>query len=370
MPHPHLHLRRRTALLASSLRWLWMLPLNVAWTWPRRGVSASLRGVRWLLLVVWHWLCAQGRALKASPRQFYLSVGRKRDWTLAKVAYLQEESGKWRALFTTLKAPYSFLRMMGLSPQMAMGLLAVGSTAGTGVIVSETILSERSFSRGDSGVYSAPADVPVVYSDSDNTLRVDLGTTSVGLITIENVTVGTAFVNSILPSGQTNVVQIGGTAASAGFTATWLEVGHLIVDRWRCTSFSMSDIEAHTLNIRYNASDGQSISPVAGTPRARGIGGGNRADSMVTSGGTYDQIRIGAPTSGVNGKVDVLRLSNLLTKGGPCVLSRIKSGTIDVEFLEVGAGNGFATKEFVISTSTVYKIANITDNVEESISPP
>jgi hypothetical protein len=29
------------------------------------------------------------------------------------------------------------------------------------------------------------------------------------------------------------------------------------------------------LNIRYNASDGQSISPVAGTPRARAIGGGD-----------------------------------------------------------------------------------------------
>jgi len=132
----------------------------------------------------------------------------------------------------------------------------------------------------------------------------------------------------------------------------------------------MTDVEAHTLNIRYNASDGQSISPVAGTPRARAIGGGNRADSMITSGGTYDQIRIGAPTSATDGKVDVLRLSNLFSKGGPCVLSRIKAGTIDVEFLEVGAGDGFDTKEFVVATSTIYKVAVITDNVEESISPP
>jgi hypothetical protein len=163
---------------------------------------------------------------------------------------------------------------------------------------------------------------------------------------------------------------VGGTAASSGFTATWLEVGHLIINRWRCTNFTMTDVEAHVLNIRFNASDGQSISPVAGTPRARAIGGGNRADSMVTSGGTYDQIRIGAPTSGVNGKVDVLTLSNLYTKGGPCVLSRIKAGTIDIEFLEVGAGNGFSTKEFVIATTTVYKSADIRENVEVSISPP
>jgi hypothetical protein len=344
--------------------------LSLLWRWPLRGVSAALRGVRWLLLVVWHWFCSQGRLLWRSPLAFYRAMGRRRDWIVAKIEYAHTESAKWRAMWTGVKAPYSFLRMMGLSPQMAIGLLAVGSTAGTGVIVEATILSDRSFSRGDSGTYSAPADIPIVYSDSDNTLRVDLGTTPVGEIVIENVTVGTAFTGSTLPSGQSNVIVVGGTAASSGFTATWLEVGHLIIDRWRCTSFSMSDIEAHTLNIRYNASDGQSISPVAGTPRARAVGGGNRADSMITSGGTYDQIRIGAPSSGVNGKVDVLRLSNLFTKGGACVLSRIKAGTIDVEFMEVGAGNGFATKEFVVATSTIYKNANITDNVEVSISPP
>ena len=332
--------------------------------WPRRAVL-------WLLLGVWAWLCSQGRALRASPRQFYISVGRKRDWTLAKAAYLQEESGRWRALFSTVKAPYSFLRMMGLSPQMAIGLLALGGTASGGVIVNETLLSERSFGRGDSGVYSAPSDIPTSYSDTDNTLRIDLhGDTPVGEITIEDVTVGTAFANSTLPSGQSSVIIVGGTAASSGFTATWLEVGHLIIDRWRCTTFSMTDIEAHTLNIRYNASDGQSISPVAGTPRARAIGGGNRADSMKTSGGTYDMIVVGAPTSGVNGKVDVLKLTNLYTKGGSCLLRRIKAGTIDVEYLEVGAGNGFATKELVIASSTIYKTANIIDNVEESISPP
>jgi hypothetical protein len=328
-------------------------------------------GPRRLILGAWHWLCAQGRLLKASPFAFYRAVGRRRDWVLAKVEYIHSESAKFRALWSALKAPYSALRYFGLSPQIALGLLAVGSTASAGVVVNETIFAERSFSRGDSGVYSAPADIPTSYSDADNTLRIDLhGSTPVGEIVIENVSVGTAFTGSTLPSGQTNVIMVGGTAASSGFTATWLEVGHLIIDRWRCTTFSMSDIEVHTLNIRYNASDGQSISPVAGTPRARAIGGGNRADSMITSGGTYDQIRIGAPTSGVNGKVDVLRLSNLLTKGGACILSRIKAGTIDVEFLEVGLGNGFATKEFVVASSTVYKKATITDNVEVSISPP
>ena len=342
----------------------------IVWHWPRRGVLAALRGVLWLILVVWHWFCAQGRLLKASPLAFYRAMGRRRDWLVAKAAYLQEESNKWRTAFTIAKLPYTALRTCGLNPQAAMAFLVAGSTVGGGVIVNETLLSEPSFSRGDHGTYSAPADVPIVYSDSDNTLRIDLGNTAVGELIIENVTVGSAFSGSTLPSGQTNVIMVGGTAASSGFTETFLEVGHLIIDRWRCTTFNMSDIEAHTLNIRYNASDGQSISPVAGTPRARAIGGGNRADSMITSGGTYDQIRIGAPTSGVNGKVDVLRLSNLLTKGGACILSRIKAGTIDVEFLEVGAGNGFSTKEFVVQNSTIYKNADIQDNVEVSISPP
>ena len=332
---------------------------SLVWRWPSMG-----------LLVAWRWLCGQGRLLRSSPLGFYRLLVRRRDWATAKIEYANTESAKWRGLFAAARLPYTALRSTGLNPQAAIGLLVAGSTVGGGVIVEATILSERSFSRGDSGVYSAPADVPIVYSDSNNTLRVDLGTTPVGEITIENVTVGTAFANSALPSGETNAIMVGGTAASDGFTATWLEVGHLIVDRWRCDSFSMTDVEAHTLNIRYNASDGQSISPVAGTPRARAIGGGNRADSMITSGGTYDQIRIGAPTSATDGKVDVLRLSNLFSKGGPCVLSRIKAGTIDVEFLEVGAGDGFDTKEFVVATSTIYKVAVITDNVEESISPP
>jgi len=369
-------LRRRIIVLFRFLFWMlpvfvaWTLPVFIVWRGPRAALSLALRGLRWSFLAVWHCICAQGRLLRASPFAFYRMLSRKRDWVVGKVEYANSESGKWRALFTTLRLPYTGLRAMGVNPQAAVGILVAGSTVGGGVIVNETVFAERSFSRGDAGTYSAPADIPVVYSDADNTLKIDLGTTPVGQITIENVTVGTAFQGSALPSGQTNVVSIGGTATTTGFTQTWVEVGHLIVDRWRCTSFIMDNVEAHTLNIRYNASDGQSISPVAGTPRARGIGGGNRADSMVTSGGTYDQIVIGAPASGVNGKVDVLRLSNLLTKGGACVLRLIKAGTIDLEFLEVGAGNGFATKEFVVATSTIYKIADIKDNVEVAISPP
>ena len=310
------------------------------------------------------------RGVTRLPIRSYQAAQRRRDWVVAKVEYLQTESGKWKTTFNIVKSPYSFLRMMGLSPQMATGLLVAGSTVGGGVVVSETVFAERSFARGDAGVYSAPLDIPTSYHESDNTLRINLGSTPVGEIVIEDVTLGTAYVGSTLPAQQTSVILVGGTAASTGFTETFLEVGHLIIDRWRCTTFELSDVETNKLNIIGNASDGQSISPVPGVPRRRAIGGGNRADSMLTSGGTYDQIVIAAPTSATNGKVDTLRLSNLYTKGGLCKVSRVKADRIDVLLNEVGAGNGFGSKEFVVKTSVIYKTAVIEDNVETTISPP
>ena len=345
-------LRRALVLLMVLMLW----PFALTW----RGICAAATLIKQATMAVLH-----------SPVSAYQAAQRRRNWLMSKVEYLQSESGKWRAIFNVAKSPYSFLRMMGLSPQMATGLLVAGSTVGGGVVVNETVFAERSFARGDAGIYSAPLDIPTSYSDSDNTLRIDLhGSTPVGEITISDVTLGTAFTGSTLPQGQTSVILVGGTAASSGFTATWLEVGHLVIDRWRCTNFELADIETHTLNIIANSSDGQSISPIPGTPRRRAIGGGNRADSMRTNGGTYDQLVLGAPTSGINGKVDKLTLSNLYTKGGLCKVSRIKADRIDVMLSEFGAGNGFATKEFVVKNSVIYKEALIEDNVEVTISPP
>ena len=102
----------------------------------------------------------------------------------------------------------------------------------------------------------------------------------------------------------------------------------------------------------------------------RGIGGGNRADAMITKGGTYDQIKITASVSGVSSQVDVMKLSNLYTKGGPCVLKRLKVGTLDLVYNEVGAGDGVAVKDLIVGTSVTYKVFNNVDNVEVSISPP
>jgi hypothetical protein len=341
------------------------------------AVTYPFRKVYRGLCKVYAGLCAIGRAIIAtpgavarSPLRAYRRVVKGRDWLLAKIEYAQAESAKWKTTFQIVKAPYSFLRMMGLSPQMAVGLLVAGSTVGTGVVVTETVFADRSFERGDAGVYTAPTDVPTSYVQGDNTLRIDLGSTPVREITIENVSVGTVFTGSALPSGEANVVQISGNTISGG-TNTRLEIGTLIFEKSRCKKLTLTDIQAHTITVIGNASDGQSIAPSPGTSRMRAIGGGHsQAEAMVTSGGTYDRIWIQAPTSGVNGKIGTLRLTNLYTKGGDCVLSKINVGTLIIELNEIGIGDGFATKEFTIATTVTGANITITDNVEVTIAEP
>jgi len=290
--------------------------------------------------------------------------------------------------------------MMGFSPQMAIGLLAVGGTAGAGVAVNETILAERSFSNGDSGIYSAPAQHPDPTLEQtmawrqensglgkeDNTLRIVLGTTPVREIRIENVTVGTVYTGGAIPSSAHT--SAGGTAASAtavliggnlvsGGTDTFLEVGELVIEKSRCTWLYFDNITAHTINVIGNASDGQSINQTPGTSRMRAIGGGHhQAEAMVTSGGSYDRIHIDAPTTAVNGKIDKLVLSNLYTEGGSCSFDRMKIGTLTIELNEIGGGgnagvsDGFATKEFKINQSVTAANWNVSDNVEVLIGAP
>jgi hypothetical protein len=342
------------------------------------GVSALMVLVAGILLVQdpLHAVKSLGSGIKASPMAIlrspvttYKRIVRVRNWILEKVEYLQSESAKWKTTFNIIKAPYSLLRAMGFSPQMATTFLLAGSVAGTTVGVAE-VLADKSFSRGDTGVYSAPADVPVVWSEDYNTLRIDLGSTPVREITIENVSVGTVFTGSALPSGQQNVVQISGNTISGG-TNTRLEVGHLIFEKSRCKKLELSDIQAHTILIRGNASDGQSIAPSPGTSRMLAIGGGHQqAEAMVTSGGLYDRIWIQAPTSGVNGRVGTLRLTNLYTKGGLCVLSKMNVGTLEILLNEIGMGDGFSTKEFSVATTVTGANITIEDNVEVTIAEP
>ena len=281
------------------------------------------RGVRWTIRSIYRCIKAFLRGVIAtpmaiirSPVKTYKGIVRARNWLLAKVEYLQGESAKWKTTFNILKSPYTLLRAMGFSPQMAASFLLAGSAVGGGVVVNETILADRSFRAGDPGVYAAPNDIPISYvtdpsQDGYNTLRIDLAATSVREITIENVSVGTVFTGSALPSGQQNVVDIGGNVVTGG-TNTRLEIGHLIFEKSRCKKLTLSDIQAHTLIVMGNASDGQSIAPSAGTSRMLAIGGGNQqANAMIHSGGTFDRSPVTAPNSGVNGRIGTLRLSNL-----------------------------------------------------------
>ena len=163
---------------------------------------------------------------------------------------------------------------------------------------------------------------------------------------------------------------IEGTDVSGG-TATRLEIGELIFEKNRCKKLEFDDIKAHTINVIGNASDGQSLNTSPGTARMRGIGGGHhQAEAMVTSGGLYDRIWIDAPTSAVNGKIGKLHLSNIYTKGGPCILRQMDIGTLTIQLNETGAGDGFATKDFEIKAGVTGANWNVTDNVEVSISEP
>jgi hypothetical protein len=91
---------------------------------------------------------------------------------------------------------------------------------------------------------------------------------------------------------------------------------------------------------------------------------------MITSDSYYDQLKITAATSGVNGKIDVLRLSNLYSKGGGCIIDRVKAGTVEITLNEIGGDSDLATKAFEIETSVIYKSFSNVDNVEVEMAAP
>ena len=100
------------------------------------------------------------------------------------------------------------------------------------------------------------------------------------------------------------------------------------------------------------------------------MGGGNRADDMYTSSGLYDMLKVTSASSGVNGKVDVLKLSNIYARGGSCILNLIKAGTMEITLNEIGGDESLATKAFTIATSVVYKSFLNTSNIEVSMPLP
>jgi len=338
-------------------------------------VVLPYRGMRWLLRFIAEFCRRVYRVIVATPGLIfvhgpvgiYRRIVRLRNWALAKVEYLQSESAKWKTTFNILKSPYSLLRAFGLSPQMATSLLLAGSVAGGGVVAAE-VMKPPSFAAGDTGIYSAPSDIPTFFSPEYNTLRVDLGTTPVKNLEISSVSIGTAFAGSALPSGATTTIDVGGSASAS----TYLIIGEMEFSKNRCETLELKDINVFNLRIMDNSSDGQSIAPTAssGIRNRAVLGGYVMAQDMSTEGGLYDRILIQAPNSGVNGQVDNLVLSNIYTKGGACVLNRIRGGTLTVKLNEIGGDSSLSTKAFTVATNVKASVINNTGNVEVSMAVP
>ena len=350
-------------------------------------------------------------SLPRKTMQTYRAMVTARDWLIAKIEYLNSESGKWKTTFNVMKSPYSLLTKMGFSPQMAISFLAVGGVATTSVAVNETVFADKSFFRGDAGVYTAPRDIPLaltaknvpqdietVLKTEQNTLAIILGAIPVREIKIENVSVGEIYKGSagndagntsaipstcdatnpaktgnakcpaILVSGVPAIAASGDTPAQV---ATRLRIAEMTLSRSRCKEIIFEDVDSHTVNISYNSADGLSIYQSAGTaPRRNAMGGHHQAENMTTSGGTYDRLLIIANTSGVNGEIGKLDLSNIYSKGGICLFKNLDVGILTITENEAGDDNTLSTKEFLIRDNVLGANWSVVDNVEINMIEP
>ena len=338
------------------------------------GMAVHIRSLKQMIRLA----KATPMAILKSHLYIYQDVKAFRDWLFAKVEYLNSESAKWRRFFQVMKSPYSLLRGLGLNPQMAVGLLAVGGTATTAVAVNEIVV-ERSFANGSPGIYAAPSEFPSETLEKemawrkdfpdDNTLRIVLGTTPVEEINISNVSIGEAYTGSTVPSGKAEAILIEG---KSGQDAR-LEIGELLFDRNTCKSLTLSDVNAHKVVIKENIADGLSISQtLTSTLRNLRVSGGNfMADLLKTEGGTYDRIWLdtGSLTT-TNAKINKLVLSNIVSSGGTCVIRQADIGELTIQFSQIGHDSNLATKEFTVQSSTLASIWEVNNNYEVLLSTP
>ena len=352
------------------------------WYWESVGTGVGLILFGYVIHIrslkaLYEGIKASPRAILYSPITFYKALKDFRDWLFGKIEYLNGESEKWRRFFTVMKSPYSLLRSLGLNPQMAIAVLGIGSTTAVGVGVAE-VMEIRSFENRSPGIYSAPGEYPDEELEklmawrkdnpNDNTLRIVLGSTPVEEITISNVSVGTAYTGSALPSGKAEAILIEG---KLGMSAR-LEIGELIFERNTCKTLTLSDINAYKVVVQHNISDGQSISQTIGTSRDLRISGGNfMAKKLSTEGGTYDRLWLdtGNLTS-TNAKINKLNLSNIVSKGGTCVIRQADIGLLTIQYNTTGNDQNFATKEFQVQSSTKASIWSVIDNREVLLQEP
>ena len=354
------------------------------------------------------------RGIRSFPSKViaaYRKVRIARDYVFAKIEYLNGESAKWRTAFNVLKSPYSFLtRGLGLSPQMALSLLFVGGTASTGVVVNETVLSERSFSNGDSGVYDAPSDVPLALNTKDlpspivqalseeNTLAISLGSVPVREIKLDDISIGEIYKGSagteagntsVIPSvcDATNPAKSGNAKcpailvtgipaiAASGDTpaqvATRIRIGQMEVSTSRCKTMQFEDIDVHTLELHHTVADGISVYQTAGyAPRRTQLLGSHSSENMNTSGGTVDSLLVIAGTSGISANIGTLSLKNIFSKGSSCIFKNLDIGVLKILENEVGHDNNLATKDFKILNTVTARNWSLIDNFELNFTEP
>ena len=323
---------------------------------PPRELWKSIKGVARFIKL------APGR-LFSVPARLYRRIIRVRNKLLAVVEYLQAESNKWRTVFNVVKSPYTTLRWLGVSPNLAGALLVSTAGLGGGVIVNETILADASFSGGSPGQYSAPLDKPLFYNETYNTLRVDLGSTRVSELIIDSTALGTSFIGSAIPSPATTAIDVGGSLSAT----SRLVVGELTFSRNRCKQLQLKDLNVHRMVVSENLSDGQSISVSPGNQMPlRVLSGDFGAERMATDGGRYDRLWINVPTG--TGYIDQLKITNNRSAGGACILQRMNIGTLTIANNEIGADSNLATKDFEIATTVNAKHLTLLENHETLIS--
>ena len=311
-----------------------------------------------------------------SPVLFAIQAYKKgviiRDFIFAKIDYLDQESKKWHRFFQIISSPYSMLLKLGFSPQMAMSFLAVGSTVGTGVVVNETILAERSFSNRDAGVYLAPSEIPNSELEEQfkeeittNTLRVLLNDTPVETIDISSVNIGTSYASngqpSALPTGKTEAILIDGNN-------TRIEIGKLVFNRNSCKTLKLESINANKITIKDNQADGLSVYQTASStiPNLRVSGGYFMSDLLQTEGGLYDRLHISPLDSMTSVKtyVNQLNLTNIVSSGGTCDLKKLDIGELEITFNRIGGDNSLVTKALTVSSTVTSANWVVDGNIE------